>query len=58
MAVYALNPGQQDIFGNIITNQQARIYADPGTVILMGGTGTGTGIAGCIMVLSGYLVTL
>lgn len=59
-AQHRLPPGQQDIFGTIVANQQTRIYADAGTVIDLSASAQSTaqpGSAWCTVVLSGYLVT-
>lgn len=60
LAQHRLAPGQPDIFGTIIANQQTRIYADAGTTIFLanGAQNNGQpGSASCNAVLSGYLVT-
>lgn len=53
------NSEQPDSNGNVIANQQTRIYADASTLMIFGGGSTPGGPPeNCTMVLSGYLVTL
>ncbi len=52
---YNFAPGPVNSFGNSFSNQQVRIYADPGTTVKLRLLGTGTPL--CDTMLSGYLVT-
>ncbi len=58
--VYPFPPGPTDGFGDSISTQLTRIYADPGTpvsLIVLGSTGSGSGSFVCTATLSGNLVT-